>query len=158
MPQDIVTCRELRGCGWRFRDFEKVRSGIASQRGVAALRLLFSNFAEGLRGLALLLLRMAAAFVLARESVEALSRDWALAWIVAAAAALFLAAGFLTPAWALFAGVGQMARLSLHFTGDWRSPFLLASILLALTVLGPGAYSMDRWLFGRKRLTIGPPK
>jgi uncharacterized membrane protein YphA (DoxX/SURF4 family) len=39
---------------------------------------------------------------------------------------------------------------------NWTS-FLVASILIAITVLGPGAYSIDHWLFGRKRITIGRP-
>jgi uncharacterized membrane protein YphA (DoxX/SURF4 family) len=81
-----------------------------------------------------------------------------LSCILIGTAALLVGAGFLTPASCLLSGATEIAWLVLHRAGEDWSRFLVASILIALTVLGPGAYSIDRWLFGRKRLTIGRPE
>ncbi len=70
-------------------------------------------------------------------------------------AALCIAVGFMTPAFGVVVALVEVAWMVSYRAETWRSSFLLASILIALTVLGPGAYSIDRLLFGRKRLTIG---
>jgi len=119
------------------------------------LRLPLPSFPDGLRGLALLWLRVAAALTLAQGAAELLGRHQQWSSVGAASVALFVAIGFLTPAIALAAGVIEVTWMIVHPVDLGWSAFLLASILVALAVLGPGAYSIDRWLFGRKRLTIG---
>ncbi len=69
-------------------------------------------------------------------------------------AALCIGAGLLTPVFALLVALVEIFLTVAPSTVEWRAPWLAASILVALLLLGPGAYSMDRWLFGRKRLTI----
>lgn len=119
------------------------------------LRLPLPSFPDGLRGFALLWLRVAAALALAQGAAELLDRHREWSSVGAASVALFVAIGFLTPAFALLAGLVEMTWMIVHPVDVGWSAFLLASILVALAVLGPGAYSIDRWLFGRKRLTIG---
>jgi uncharacterized membrane protein YphA (DoxX/SURF4 family) len=46
---------------------------------------------------------------------------------------------------------------AIRFGEDWPLPFLLVGVLAALAILGPGAYSVDAWLFGRRKLIIGRP-
>ena len=119
------------------------------------LRLPFPSFPDGLRGLGLLWLRLAVALSFAHEAVESLARSQQLFGILVGGAALLIGTGFLTPALALCMAVAEIAWLMVHRTSEVWSTFLVASILFALAVLGPGAYSIDRWLFGRKRITIG---
>lgn len=119
------------------------------------MRLPFFNFPEGFQGLALLLLRLAVTLVLAREAGEFLVAGWELPGAFICLAALLAGIGFLTPVSALLTALAEVVLMILHNSSEEWSRFLVASILIALTVLGPGAYSIDRWLFGRKRLTIG---
>ena len=119
------------------------------------LRLPFSSFPDRLRGVALLWLRMAAALTLARIAAAALTRNQQWSFIAIGLVAVCVAVGFLTPVAALPTALEQVTSMALHRAEGGWSAFLVASILFALTVLGPGAYSIDRWLFGRKRLTIG---
>lgn len=73
--------------------------------------------------------------------------------VTAASAGIFLLAGFWTPvAGALLAG--SDIWLALSGTAHLRSSILLATIGAAIAVLGPGAWSIDALLFGRKRLDI----
>ena len=69
---------------------------------------------------------------------------------------LALVVGFLTPYLAVIAGAAAVATLVLGYAGD---PVHTASVVdaIALALLGPGAYSIDARLFGR-RVTIVPPR
>jgi len=72
--------------------------------------------------------------------------------IIEIGAAVFLAAGLWTPVmgaivacretWIVFSGVG----------GDPWLPLILATLGASLAVIGPGAWSIDARLFGRKRI------
>ena len=75
--------------------------------------------------------------------------------LVAAASAVFLLVGLWTP----FAGVlTAMAELCLAFSHPvdpwWH--ILLGALGASLAMLGPGAWSVDAHLFGRKRIHIPP--
>jgi uncharacterized membrane protein YphA (DoxX/SURF4 family) len=100
---------------------------------------------------------VAVALTLARIAAEYLEADRELPGILIDAAALLLGIGLFTPGPALLIAVQQIVSMIIHPPRQDWSGFLVASILIALMVLGPGAYSIDRWLFGRKRLTIGRP-
>jgi hypothetical protein len=113
------------------------------------------SFPNGLRGFALLWLRAAAAFALAQNAASLFFDGETLRYIPISVSALCLGVGFLTPLVGLVVTIAEIAWMLSHREEIWRSSYLITSILIALTVLGPGAYSMDRWLFGRKRLTIG---
>ncbi|MEN5270446.1 hypothetical protein ABE502_15955 [Stenotrophomonas sepilia] len=59
-----------------------------------------------------------------------------------------LVLGALTPLAALMAAVGMFAQ---------QAPWPLALLPLALLLVGPGAYSLDARLFGRRLLGRRPP-
>ena len=75
-----------------------------------------------------------------------------------------LLVGFLTPIAASVVGLGALAiRVSLlpactPTLFDGKAPTLFAfTILLAVGALGPGAFSVDARLFGRREIIIPPP-
>ena len=117
------------------------------------LQRLYSNFARGGPGIGLLCLRLVVAIAVftvdGAEFTSALSL-----WrsIIPGAAALLLCLGLWTP----IAG-GALAIFELWAAvsgkGNFWAEVLLAVISAALAMLGPGAWSIDARLFGRKRLT-----
>jgi uncharacterized membrane protein YphA (DoxX/SURF4 family) len=78
--------------------------------------------------------------------------------LVVGAAVLF---GFLTPVAGLSATIGYLGMgISLLLSADTAkhnfacSFFDLAAVSMALTLLGPGAFSVDARLFGRREIII----
>ena len=129
---------------------------------------LFFLFPSGSAGLALLGLRVmcgAAAIIVGAAYVGGWSPGWPsrLAGLMLVIDGLLLSVGFLTriagtiaPPLA-FAAAFRWALPSSPWFVEIRAvavPF--AAITLALVALGPGAYSMDARLFGRKELRIPP--
>jgi putative oxidoreductase len=121
------------------------------------LQRLFSMFPGGWPGTGLLLLRLVAGLLLLHDgiggSVTTPQQAWLRLQAVAACAGIFLLAGLWTP----IAGVlVTLTELGIAFTGTdhLRSTILLATMGIALAILGPGALSIDARLFGRKRLDI----
>lgn len=121
------------------------------------MQRLFSTFPGGWPGAGLLLLRVCAGTPLILEGMfelRALSPSGALSVPAAAVVvAVFLLVGLWTP----FASVFQ-AILELY-SAFWRgseSPLhlVLAALGISLLMLGPGAWSLDARLFGRKRIDI----
>lgn len=125
---------------------------------------LFNKFPSGLPGVGLLLLRIA---IGARLLIHTLawmaeargshSESWALA-LLALLAGICLLLGFATPlAGAASALAGLAAHLS-HFSIDPSlvSLFGFDAIVMAaaIVLLGPGAFSVDSHLFGRRRIII----
>jgi uncharacterized membrane protein YphA (DoxX/SURF4 family) len=110
----------------------------------------FSSFPDGRAGLGLILLRMAGG-----ASIVLQARIWptAPAWLTFAASALALLAvlllliGFLTPA----AGSIAAAAGLYGATPDGLCLFVIAA---AIVLLGPGAYSIDARLFGRREIRL----
>ena len=85
---------------------------------------------------------------------------WAAGWLAIAVGAAIVA-GFLTPAASAAATVGYlMTGISsfLMTEGNNRistsAAFTLAAISAALVLLGPGAFSIDARLFGRREIII----
>jgi uncharacterized membrane protein YphA (DoxX/SURF4 family) len=114
-------------------------------------------FPTGMAGAALFVLRCT---VVASLLVDG-AGHWALvtsAWILSALvlAAIFLCLGLLTPYCAVLGCLIQLAVLFL--TGGQNTFHLVIYILNSgvLAVLGPGAYSIDARLFGRRLLTVPP--
>jgi putative oxidoreductase len=116
---------------------------------------LFSTFPNGWPGRALLLLRLVAAAPLLRQSISFIcgfnhSSDLAIELVALASAAL-LGLGFCTPLAALLL-VGLEGWLAYHTGTLFGDHSLLAVIGISLAMLGPGAWSIDAHLFGRKRI------
>ncbi len=116
-------------------------------------------FPTGVAGAALLLLRILVATNLVWEGTA----HWTLVtsvWIVIVfvSPAICLCIGFLAPYFAL---LGVAIQLVVLYEVGGRHGFHLAlSFLfsLVLAALGPGGYSIDAHLFGRKLLIVQPHK
>jgi putative oxidoreductase len=126
------------------------------------LQRLFSTFPDGWPGAGLLLLRVGAAIPLLclgmAGTVGSLDQPLTFApRIVAAACSLLLLVGLWTPVagialaidelWIAFSPPGTQAS-------DRWLHILLAILVAAVAMLGPGAWSVDARLFGRKRFEI----
>jgi hypothetical protein len=130
--------------------------GYLQATGANHLQRIFSGFPDGIRGVALLCLRSAAAILLVHDSVA----NWVggfhlLVLITSGLSGLCLLIGFLTPAACLVAASLQIWEGAAHGWSTWPFSLLLVTVLVALAALGPGAFSVDGWLFGRKKITIG---
>jgi len=129
---------------------------------------LFTTFPSGAPGFGLLLLRLAVAAVLAEHAGVCLFDAGASggAWIVgvlAAAAAVLLVLCFLTPLSAASAVVIAAGLALRVLPSPSRSAFAVGAATFAVTLaaaalalLGPGGFSVDAALFGRREITIPP--
>ena len=126
----------------------------------ACLQRLFSTFAAGWPGLGLLLLRFTVGATLTYCAAAHLRLAPPLSLIIpqiiGAGAGIFLLIGLWTPlSGAAVAGV----ELWITFAGggfSWIS-LLLTAIGASLAMIGPGAWSLDALLFGRKHIE-GPAR
>jgi len=121
------------------------------------MRRLYSNFAAGTPGAGLLVLRMAAGIALTAHLAVHLDFGSTFELVVdaiAAGVATLLIIGLWTPIVGALAAVDAF-RIAWTFPVD--QPFWLAvgAIAAALTLLGPGKWSVDFRLFGSKRLDFG---
>ena len=120
------------------------------------MQRLFSMFPPGLPGFALLLLRGSVALAVLLEGYahrQGLS-GVVLGALISLSAAL--CAGFLTPIAAALALAIQVAWASVG-NGGMEAHGVAILDALALALLGPGAYSVDSYRFGR-RVVVLPPK
>jgi putative oxidoreductase len=123
------------------------------------LQRLFSMFAGGWPGVGLLLLRLLAGGALVYFGIvgalEAPSLTIIVLQIIGIAAGILLLIGLWTPlAGALAATVKVWIALSriLSHSGNPWIPILQAVLGVVLVMVGPGAWSIDARLFGRKRI------
>lgn len=118
------------------------------------MQRLFSNFANGWPGWGLLLQRVLMTALLVHYlSVRVESAHWsaALPQTVAAVLSILILAGLWTPiigiliccteTWIVFSG-----------TTDLWTPLILIILGASLAMIGPGAWSIDARLFGRKHI------
>jgi putative oxidoreductase len=123
----------------------------------ACLQRLFSTFPDGLPGTGLLFLRLVAAIVLIHHGFDGVQGANLLEpgtrELIAAGAGMFLLAGLWTP---LTGGLVATIELWIAFSrpNDQCTHLLLAALGVGLAMLGPGAWSVDALLFGRKRIEI----
>ena len=94
------------------------------------------------------------------DGAESTPASWALAAFAVVSAA-GLVAGFLTPAAAagvtlstLGIAAASASPASASLAAHWQGPWFVAADALALAMLGPGALSIDAWLFGRREIVI----
>jgi len=120
---------------------------------------LFSTFPEGWPGTGLAFLRAVAASPPVQHGIAGLLTTPPPALInlqlVAAGAALFLLIGLWTPVAGVMLAIAELFLTFSHPIDPWRH-ILLAALGVALAMLGPGAWSVDARLFGRKRIHISP--
>jgi hypothetical protein len=122
------------------------------------MQRLFSMFPNSWPGIALLLLRVALSANVAYGALElsaTVNAAWVLAVFGTVAAALGL--GLLIPFTAVLAACFEITLW--HFSFGTIAALHVCAILIAvaLAMLGPGAYSLDAKLFGRRRV-IFPPR
>lgn len=119
------------------------------------MRRLFSTFAHGAPGLGLLLLRLAVGIALASYAVMALRSRPPVAPTVLTALAGVVGILVLVGLWTPVAGtlLAILAFLSavMHPNDPWNCIFL-GTLGVVLALVGPGAWSVDAYLFGWKRI------
>ena len=121
-----------------------------------AMQKLFSMFPRGAPGLALLLLRLFVGAVLVCDAVTAVSALNEVLVYVLVACALAVVVGFVTPIAAVLAALIETIGLNAHVIQIALHSFAPIVIGIALALLGPGAYSVDARMFGRRLLEFGP--
>jgi len=131
----------------------RVFGSAVPSRGEVSLQRLFSTFANGLPGFGLLIQRLVTCIALLYNGISLIRETPPFGLIVpeilGAVLGLFILAGLWTPVagmlvaavevWIAFAGVGNL----------WVS-ILLALLGGTLAMIGPGAWSIDARLFGRR--------
>jgi putative oxidoreductase len=139
-----------------------LRITYAGDRSV--LHRLFSTFADGLPGIGLLLLRLLTAVALLYFSITGVLASLALATPALATVALqmfvigagmLLLVGLWTPVAGTLAAIAKVSIACSRFlshSGDAWTPLAMAVLGAILAMVGPGAWSVDARLFGRKHI------
>ncbi|MDQ1470228.1 MAG: hypothetical protein QOJ99_1708 [Bryobacterales bacterium] len=125
------------------------------------MQRLFSTFADGLPGIGLLLLRLLTAIALIHFAIASMLETPPLTIVVlqfiAACAGILLLVGLWTPVAGALAAIVEVwiafSRLFSHPGDPWIA-ITQAVLGVILAMVGPGAWSVDARLFGRKRIDI----
>ena len=121
------------------------------------MQRLFSNFANGWPGRGLLLLRMLTGFALIHYGIVDLREEHQFAsmapQVVAAGAGVLLLFGLWTPVAGTLVAIAEV-WIAFSRAGDLWIPIILATLGATLAMVGPGAWSIDARLFGRKHIDI----
>ena len=120
------------------------------------MQRLFSTFADGWPGAGLLLQRLlvgGALIYCANSSLtDALRFDVAVPELLGAAAGALIIAGLWTPVTGIIVSALQ-GWIAFSRPNGALMPAILAVLGLSLAMIGPGAWSIDARLFGRKQIT-----
>jgi hypothetical protein len=116
---------------------------------------LFSTFPQGLPGIGLVLLRAAVAIPLVQQAIVGLlnASPPAPLGLLAAGAALLLLVGLWTPVAGVLVAVAELGLALSHPAEPWTFVHF-GTLGAALAMLGPGGWSVDARLFGRKHIQI----
>jgi putative oxidoreductase len=117
------------------------------------MQRLFSNFANGWPGLGLLVQRLLIGAALLHYSVAQLKHAHDVAIVIEATAGVLLVIGLWTPIVGALTALTEIWNICWH-SGDLWIAIILATAAASLAMIGPGAWSIDRWLFGRKHIDI----
>ena len=135
--------------------FPKLDSAIKEN---CDLRRLFSTFAQGWPGVGLLLLRFVLGIALIWRAVGRLSSDPStlvtVLSVLGIGAGLLLLMGLWTPVAATLVAAIELWKIYWKLGDPWIY-LLLATIAVAIAMVGPGFWSVDARLYGWKR--IEPP-
>ena len=138
----------------RRREFRNIELGCALQR-------LFSTFPDGWPGFGLLLLRLGIGLrviyigtvSLSGKPSEPITLGQSL---IAVAGGILLLAGLWTPIFGTLLAIDEvwiaLSPYHLSRRADIVIPIFLAVLSSSVAMLGPGAWSIDARLFGRRRL------
>ena len=149
--------------------YSKTRSLANCRNRGILLQRLFSTFPGGRPGLGLLLLRAVVGPSAIAEGIFYLTgpsslsvATWLLGFLLMLAG-IGLTIGFLTPLASLLAGIYffgvvvswfPVPSLNIH---DFRLIAVgLIATTMAIALIGPGAFSLDGYLFGRREIVIPP--
>jgi uncharacterized membrane protein YphA (DoxX/SURF4 family) len=137
--------------------------------GRLALQRLFSTFPGGRPGIGLLLLRVALggiAITLGILYASGLTERHVIVWagaVALIAGGVGLVIGFLTPLASLLVVLSLLGMtfswlpdVPSSFSGERLMTLLLVATAIGIGLLGPGAFSMDGYLFGRREIIIPP--
>lgn len=121
------------------------------------MQRLYSTFPNGRPGVGLLLLRLAAGSSLVAERISMVvpilaSPQWEIHLVL-----LFIGVCICLGIWTPVVGaLGAASEVWIMLSGpsQYQSHILIAVLTIALAMLGPGAWSVDALVFGRKRITI----
>jgi uncharacterized membrane protein YphA (DoxX/SURF4 family) len=124
---------------------------------------LFSTFADGWPGTGLLLLRLLTGAALIHFGISSIREGppplTVALQITGIASALLLLVGLVTPVAGVLAAAAKawiaISRFSPHSGDPWVA-LSQAILAAALAMIGPGAWSLDARLFGRKRIDLPP--
>jgi putative oxidoreductase len=140
-----------------FEGFESCTDFVSSIREVRLQRL-FSTFPDGLPGTGILLLRLVAGIVLIYQSLIGLPGanllEPATQELIAAGAGILLLVGLWTPMAGVLVVLVEL-WIAISRPSDLCTTLLLGALGAGLAMLGPGAWSIDARLFGRRRIEIG---
>ena len=121
------------------------------------MQRLFATFPEGWPGTGLLLVRAAAAIPIVLQGIAGLLtaplQTGSILEVVAACFAALLLVGLWTPVAGVLMAVAELCLVLSHASDPWMH-VRLGALGAALAMLGPGAWSVDAHLFGRKRIEI----
>ena len=121
------------------------------------MQRLFATFPEGLPGAGLVCSSAAAAIPAVEQAIGGIlaapQPALVVLQLVTAGAAALLLVGFWTPVAGVLMAIGELCLTFSHPIDPWRH-ILLGTLGAALAMLGPGAWSVDARLFGRKRIRI----
>jgi uncharacterized membrane protein YphA (DoxX/SURF4 family) len=162
MPQCGIPCG-------RADDYPVALRVFNGATGSDALQRLFSTFPDGRPGIGLLLLRAAVGLTAMAAGVfyfigqpDVILGKWILGLVLTASGAT-LAIGFLTPFAGLVVGLCFLGVAISWFPAPaWGVydakvvAFGMVIIAVAISLLGPGAFSLDGRLFGRREIVIPP--
>ena len=120
-----------------------------------SLQRLFSTFANGWPGFGLLIQRLVLGIALLYHGIALLSGIPALGpvipQLIGSALGLLILGGLWTPAAGTLVAVVQV-WIALTGAGDESMAVILAALGGTLAMIGPGAWSIDARLFGRKHI------
>ena len=121
------------------------------------MQRLFSTFARGWPGAGLFAQRLVTAALLFYSAIAHTSQTAYLPFTVlqmfAAGAGLLLLLGLWTPLAGIIVAVSELSIVISHRADPWIC-VLLATFGATLAMIGPGAWSIDARLFGRKEVRI----
>ena len=120
------------------------------------MQRLLGTFPNRSAGVALLILRLAVAAALISGARLCPGPETDVLLALSRIAAVLIIVGWFTP---LAAGSAVLVSLCAFWV--CREPglnVLMIAILIAIGLLGAGAYSMDGRLYGRRRLVVGRPR